>query len=302
MTRYTGLHSNENGDKRQYPVARKKRNRYNACMKTDSKALIFYFSGTGCTELLVKKMTAILDTKGLSCTYINLVEILKGKSMPDITQYALIGISHPVHSFKTPALVYKFEKLLPHANSKPLFFLKAAGEEAHINDGASFSIGRRLQKKGYRIIADRTIAMPSNWLWGYSEKVSRSLISDAQNKLIELAEIVITSLERSDFNFEKNVPLSNRLISFIGKAEHFGAHLFGKDLKVSSECNNCKLCIINCPVSNMYEKKGKIRFKFKCLMCMKCVYDCPQKAIHGRLLNAVILKDGFDIKSVSNLC
>lgn len=266
-------------------------------MKTDKKALIFYFSGTGCTEFLVKTAASLLQESHIDCSFIEISSILKGAPLPDISPFSLIGISHPVHSFETPSLVYQFEKLLPKVNSKSLFFLKAAGEEAFINEGASFSLSRKLEKKGYTVIADRTIAMPSNWLWGYTSEVSFKLVADARVKLIDFTNSLAAIVNNPLFIFNRKKPLSLRLISFAGKAEHFGARFFGKDLQVTDTCNKCKLCIKNCPVSNIFEEKGAIHFKFNCLMCMKCVYGCPQNAIHGRLFNAVILKDGLKVEA-----
>lgn len=80
--------------------------------------------------------------------------------------------------------------------------------------------------------------------------------------------------------------------------EKFGAKFFDKFLKANKQCNNCSKCVRECPTGNIYERKGKIKFKFQCVWCMKCIYQCPQNAIKARLFTFVVFKDGYDIKKI----
>ncbi len=49
------------------------------------------------------------------------------------------------------------------------------------------------------------------------------------------------------------------------------------------KCNNCKLCIKECPVSNLIVSKGEGRVSFSssrpCITCGHCISICPQNAI-----------------------
>lgn len=36
-------------------------------------------------------------------------------------------------------------------------------------------------------------------------------------------------------------------------------------------------------------------FSMNCLMCLRCVYQCPENAIHPRLYRFVVLKEGYSI-------
>ena len=41
------------------------------------------------------------------------------------------------------------------------------------------------------------------------------------------------------------------------------------------------MCIKNCPMNNIFKnKKGKIKFKHNCMMCMRCSFFCPKDAIN----------------------
>ena len=62
-----------------------------------------------------------------------------------------------------------------------------------------------------------------------------------------------------------------------------------KTLKISNECNKCKMCIKICPTKNLYFDDNKIQDNKRCTLCYRCVNMCPQKAI-GVFFNRVAIK------------
>lgn len=46
-------------------------------------------------------------------------------------------------------------------------------------------------------------------------------------------------------------------------------------------------------MQNIREVDQKIRFGEDCLWCMRCVYDCPAKAIDARWMNWCVVKGGY---------
>ena len=48
-------------------------------------------------------------------------------------------------------------------------------------------------------------------------------------------------------------------------------------------------------------KNSKPKFGFECMWCLKCIYDCPRKALSPRILKFVVLKNGFNIKAMSKM-
>lgn len=91
----------------------------------------------------------------------------------------------------------------------------------------------------------------------------------------------------------------DRILARIGKAETIGARFFGASIRASKQCNHCGLCAQNCPMQNIAMKQGCPKFGFHCLMCLKCIYACPQKALSPRILKFVVLKKGYDLTEMS---
>ena len=45
-----------------------------------------------------------------------------------------------------------------------------------------------------------------------------------------------------------------------------------------------------------YLTGGKPKFGFKCLMCMRCIYNCPEKAISPRFSKFIPIRKGYSLK------
>ena len=39
-------------------------------------------------------------------------------------------------------------------------------------------------------------------------------------------------------------------------------------------------------------------FGDRCVLCLRCVYGCPERAIQPGMLKSVVLKDGYDLAGV----
>ena len=50
-------------------------------------------------------------------------------------------------------------------------------------------------------------------------------------------------------------------------------------VKIHPQCNACKLCTKICPMQNLTERDGRIQQCGNCILCYRCVNQCPQRAI-----------------------
>ena len=50
-------------------------------------------------------------------------------------------------------------------------------------------------------------------------------------------------------------------------------------IKINNDCDQCCICVKNCPTYNLEYKNGIIIQKSNCTICYRCMNRCPKKAI-----------------------
>jgi len=49
--------------------------------------------------------------------------------------------------------------------------------------------------------------------------------------------------------------------------------------------------------SGLIKDTRKLKFGIKCMMCMRCIYNCPTKAIELRISKFIPIRNGYSIKN-----
>lgn len=254
---------------------------------------IFYFSGTGNTEIVTNLLKKEFNEKGIDIELAKIEDFTRKKIAVNTEKYDIIGIGHPVHAFNAPRIIFAFVNLLPTTQDKKFFIFKTAGD-FFIEGGATTILRNRLRHKGYNVFNETLIIMPSNMLVKYPDELSKQLYNTAVRKVKVMADEIISGKGKLQKN-SISLILTTMIVSWF---ESWGAHCFGKHLRASQNCTLCEKCIKNCPKSNIYRRGNKIKFGWKCMICMRCFYVCPEKAIRAIGFNYIILKGGYDIKKI----
>jgi flavodoxin/ferredoxin len=253
---------------------------------------IFYFSGTGNTAHVTKRLSAELGAAGSQVETISMAEILKQNTAIDVNRYDSIGLGHPIHSFGAPRIVHQFIRMLPRVKDKAVFLFKTAGSRGVLNDGASGKLITALARKGYQVSYDRAFIMPSNWAFSYPANYNKQLCNVVALKAKNMAH----QLCRGD---HRRIPCSPALAAvarILWHCEDIGARLYGKDLHADKRCTRCGKCVRECPSGNITVNNGSISFGWRCLWCLCCVYSCPARAITPRLMKFTVLKGGYNLE------
>ena len=142
-----------------------------------------------------------------------------------------------------------------------------------------------LRIKSYKIVGYRPIDMPSNWISlhpGLRKKVIKSIVDRCEN----IAEKFIIKLLSGKKVYRGLIDLPvDLLISPVSVLYYLiGRYGLAKTFTATDSCNNCGLCIKQCPVNAIIDINGINYWSFKCESCMKCMNTCPKRAIetaHG---------------------
>lgn len=254
--------------------------------------VIYYFSGTGNTEIIANMLKDGFSTQQYTVDLIRIEDVLKNNLKIDSSKYDLMGIGSQIIGYAAPTIVKDFIQLLPKENNQKVFIFRSAGGVAPINYNASKSMIRKLSRKGYPVFYERVFSIASNWIVKYNDDIVLQLHEATKRKVNIMCEEIL----RGEVRILKTSVLRKILMELVMFTTPPFFRLVGKDYTVDQSCNQCGFCVRNCPAENIIIKNGQIKFKMSCNSCMRCVYSCPQKAIQFRLLRFFPIKGGYNIK------
>lgn len=260
-------------------------------MKSINSIHLAFFSGTGGTALVAETLENTLLLRNLKVlkTEINLSATFKTKA-------DLLIILFPVYAFNAPKPVEEWLKQISVVHkSQAAVISVSGGGEISPNTACRVRIIKLLERKNYKVNYETMIVMPSNFVIGYDDIVSAMLIRAVPAKVLELTEDILSAK-----SFRKKPLVIDRIFSHLGLIERvFSGNMFGKRLRTTMHCTGCSWCSKHCPTNNISMKDRKPVFHNKCVICMRCVYGCPSKAIVPGFGKFMVLKNGYNLKELN---
>ncbi|WP_312432175.1 EFR1 family ferrodoxin [Lacrimispora sp.] len=251
-----------------------------------------YFSGTGGTKAIVSCFETQFIKSGI---HVNVIDISRGNTYHEEKASDLLIIFSPVYAFRLTTLVEQWIKNLPKTQNMPAAVISVSGGgEISPNTACRVHCKRLLVKKGYHMIYEKMFVMPSNYASQADYQINLQLLHVIPQKVTQ----AITEILSGKIALTKPRVL-DRFFAFIGKAEHFGAKIFGLSIHASKECTQCGLCERKCPANNIKIQNGLPKFGSNCMWCLKCIYDCPHHALSPGAFKFSVLKDGYNLTEMS---
>jgi ferredoxin len=254
------------------------------------KITLAYFSGTGCTKEVCLCFAQQLAKKGLESKTISLESHDPGTlKLPD-----LLVIFSPVYAFRLASITEKWIKGLPRSSRTMAVIVPVSGGgDISPNTACTIYSRRMLKKKGYHLIYERMIVMPSNFGTDAGEEINQKLLRILPEKAKEMIEDILNG----EHHFLMAKP-QDRFLAALGKGEHLGAKLFGASIHPSPQCTHCGRCAQKCPARNIKMDHGIPKFGFRCILCLRCIYSCPVHVLKPGILSSAVLKDGFHLQEL----
>lgn len=260
--------------------------------------LIVYFSGTGGTKRIAEIFKQTFNERNYY-TIIHPLDLSIQNSLS--TQYnemtqkvKLLFVIYPVYAFDAPQPVYDWIEDLSLGNDISTVVISVSGGgKIWPNTLCRISCIKALERKGYNVFYEEMLVMPSNFIIKTNDDLSMWLLKKIPVRIKKIVDDVITG-KRHRIGFK----ISAKCIHFFSRIEKKYAKLFGLSLMIKESCNGCGWCAKNCPRNNITMVEGKPIFSNQCIICMRCIYGCPSKAICTDKYKFIILKDGYSIESI----
>ncbi|HOW08877.1 MAG TPA: EFR1 family ferrodoxin [Bacteroidales bacterium] len=255
---------------------------------------IFYFSGTGNSKNVARWMSLAAEKNNIDCSIINIAAIDRNHLAPEPADTLIVFVS-PVHGFNYPPIMLSFITRFPKGRNKVILMDTRAGMLiGNFNlpglSGATFLFASLILRiRGYSIAGIKPVDLPSNWISlhpGLNEKTVRLLHERHKGKVMDFGEAVLSGkkifISLPEFITDLIIaPVS--LLYYLA-----GRFFFAKTFYSSGDCNNCDICVKNCPVKAIIKIDNRPFWTFKCESCMRCMSNCPKKSIetaHGFIIS-----------------
>ena len=235
--------------------------------------MILYFSGTGNSRHVAKRMAAELDDQLL-----DLNERIKAEDTSPVETGEDLVVVTPTYAWRIPRLVRDWLLKTRMAGAKRVWFVMTCGSEI----GSAAGYNRALcQAKGLACMGTVQIVMPENYIAMFNapdvEKAKK--IVAAAGPDIAKAVLAIKHGEKLPSKSGFGASFESGLVNDIFYAAFVKAKAFYAD----QTCTGCGKCVKVCPLNNVTMKNKKPVWEKHCTHCMACICYCPAGAIeYGR--------------------
>lgn len=248
-------------------------------MYDEVSAMILYFSGTGNSLAVAKKIAERTGDKAIHITE------LMNRQCHRI-QDKVIGFVFPVYFEDVPQPMEWFVDYMQFKPSAYFYSIATCGSTS----GQSFyTLQKALARKGCHLFYARKIKMVAN-----SSAARRSHIKYAMDKLITANEQIDAICD--DINNRKVDTSQIKGHWYMGLLRvGFFRRLSKKLFTIrcdSALCVHCGTCERVCPMHNIRIENGTVSVGDNCACCLACAHWCPQQAITIRNRH-ILLEDQY---------
>lgn len=224
--------------------------------------MIFYFSGTGNSKWVARKIAEKINDKAYDITSLNIIPKLNNESQ--------IGLVFPIYAWGVPEVMNEFAKNLEKTEVFTFGICTC---------GADAGIALKKLSKIYRLDSCYSVIMPSNYIVGEDMEKENVILQKLENAKKEIDVISKEIIQRKKVYRVNEGKMPTLKSNIVNK----GFNKFARTTKPfyvdKEKCNGCGLCAKSCPTSTITLVEGKPIWNEKCYQCLRCINYCPQEAI-----------------------
>lgn len=232
--------------------------------------MILYFSGTGNSEYVAKKIGAYVGDE-----VVNLFDKLKSNDYTTMQSEKPWVIVTPTYAWQIPHIVREWLLKTKLEGNDKVYFVLTCGDS--IGNAGAYA-EKICQKKHMKYMGTAKIVMPENYIAMFNvpnKKQIVKIIKKAQASIKVTADIIQAEV----FNEIHKPSVIGKMLSGIMNFGFYRFFVSAKDFYVTDKCISCGKCATVCPYDNVKLVDGKPDWGDACTHCMACICKCPEEAI-----------------------
>ncbi|MGN0484972.1 MAG: EFR1 family ferrodoxin [Lachnospiraceae bacterium] len=230
--------------------------------------MVLYFSGTGNSRYVAKKIAEISDD-----TIISINQRLKEKDFGSISSDMPFVFVGPVYAGRFPRIMDEYIKKVSFMGSRRAYFIATCAATPWKTEEY---VEKLCQEKSFSLMGFQSIVMPQGYVAGggtQPREVNEQILANAEPKIIRIAEDI-----RDKKVLLKEQP-GKAIMSKILNPIMYAMMISAKGFHVTDQCTGCGKCEERCPLNNVTLQNGKPVWGRDCTHCMACIAGCPAEAI-----------------------
>ena len=232
--------------------------------------MILYFSGTGNSNYVAKRIADALDD-----ALVNLNDRIKASDTSSVETGERVIIVTPTYAWRIPRVVRDWLRKTELRGAKQVWFVMTCGSEI----GNADKYNRELcTEKGLSCMGTAQIVMPENYIAMFSAPQAdkaRQIVAKAKPDI----DRAIAAIQAGECFAPTRNNLYDRFMSGPVNPIFYKCFVKANAFTASSACIGCGQCVKRCPMNNVTLKDGKPVWGRNCTHCMACICYCPKEAI-----------------------
>lgn len=230
--------------------------------------MILYFSGTGNSRYVAKRIAEIINDETISIN-----QRLKENDYSLVNSDRTLIFVGPVYAGRLPRVMNDYIKKVNFIGTKEVYFITTCAS----TPWATVKYVHKLcEEKAFSLKGFNSIIMPQGYIVGggtQPKEVNEKILAEAEPKIIEIAKMI-----KDEQNLPQEQP-GKSVMSKVLNPMMYSFMINAKGFYVTDKCSNCGKCETRCPLNNIKIVNGKPVWGKDCTHCMACIGGYPTEAI-----------------------
>lgn len=232
--------------------------------------MIFYFSGTGNSQMAAKQIAKITNDELISINQC----LRDGKRKSYYSENPLV-FAVPTYAWRIPRVVERWIYDTYFEGCRDAYFVLTCGGSS---GNAAVYAKKLCAKKGWHFCGLAQVIMPENYVAMFhtpDEAECKMIIEKAKPCIAGIAAQIQNRKELP----KRSASFKDRVQSGPVNLIYYPLLVHDKGFTASDRCISCGMCAKRCPLENIDIVGGKPVWRGNCTHCMACIGGCPTEAV-----------------------